>query len=155
MRINHKKKWKTNRCVTLHFVMHVCLHPFVHLTSPDVLSIAATLDKTRENIFLLLMRKKANKDRNSNWTESTTRDTLLSLAASPPDARTGWKVSRVMKNHLGFWQEKIYTTSHDWKTHITIVKEMECIVVRLHVSTFNGSGHLLTIPGSPCEQYSV
>ena len=75
--------------------MHVCLHPFVHLTSPDVLSIAATLDKTS----------------------------------------------------LGFWQEKIYTTSHDWKTHITIVKEMECIVVRLHVSTFNGSGHLLTIPG--------
>ena len=71
MSINHKKKWKTNRCVTLHFVMHVCLHPFVHLTSPDVLSIAATLDKTS----------------------------------------------------LGFWQEKIYTTSHDWKTHITIVKE--------------------------------
>ena len=32
---------------------------------------------------------------------------------------------------------------------------MERIVVRLHVSTFNGSGHLLTIPGSPCQQYSV
>ena len=46
MKIKHKKKWKTNRCLTFHFVMHVCPHPFVHLTSPEVLSIAATHDKT-------------------------------------------------------------------------------------------------------------
>ena len=49
-----------------------------------------------ENIFLHLMHTGANKERNSNWTESTTRDTLLSRAASPPDAQTGWRVSRVM-----------------------------------------------------------
>ena len=42
------------------------------------------------------MHTGANKERNSNWTESTTRDTLLSRAASPPDSQTGWIVSRVM-----------------------------------------------------------